>query len=216
MPGSTRQSISSKIFLRTLMDARVKPGHDKVCLCEHVVFTTQLRDPAAQCARVVQKSFALSEGVGNAGCPLHPQPRVQCVGSTRVSSPQVTGTPGIPARNGFNGLCRALPGDEFVLSPSSTDMVLPNPVGLAKTSADLTPATGARTTRFCRTQQSPFVCALLIAHRPKPALPSDLRAGAAASTASHPASVTIMIRPSVGWDGDGYEVIWVSREGKYF
>ena len=28
------------------------------------------------------------EGVGNAGCPLHPQPRVQCVGSTRVSSPR--------------------------------------------------------------------------------------------------------------------------------
>jgi hypothetical protein len=25
-----------------------------------------------------------NEGVGNAGCPLHPQPRVQCVGSTRV------------------------------------------------------------------------------------------------------------------------------------
>jgi hypothetical protein len=30
-------------------------------------------------------------------------------------------TPGIPARNGFNGLFRALPGDEFVLSPSSAD-----------------------------------------------------------------------------------------------
>src|SRR5258705_8918327 len=30
--------------------------------------------------------------------------------------------------------------------------VLRDPVGLAKTSADLTPATGARTTRFCRTQ----------------------------------------------------------------
>jgi hypothetical protein len=28
------------------------------------------------------------EGVGNAGRPLHPQPRVQCVGSTRVSSPR--------------------------------------------------------------------------------------------------------------------------------
>jgi hypothetical protein len=25
------------------------------------------------------------------------------------------GTPGIPARNGFNGLCRALLGDEFVI-----------------------------------------------------------------------------------------------------
>src|SRR5712664_3183503 len=28
------------------------------------------------------------EGVGNAGCPLHPQPRVQSVGGTRVSSPR--------------------------------------------------------------------------------------------------------------------------------
>src|SRR6202030_3018040 len=37
-----------------------------------------------------------AEGAGKAGCPLHPQPRVQCVGSTRVSSPQVTGTPGLP------------------------------------------------------------------------------------------------------------------------
>jgi hypothetical protein len=27
-------------------------------------------------------------------------------------------SPGIPTRNGFNGLFRALPGDEFVLSPS--------------------------------------------------------------------------------------------------
>jgi hypothetical protein len=39
---------------------------------------------------------------------------------------------------------------------------------------------------------------------------------AAASTASHPASVTIAIRPSVGWDSDGYEVIWVGRKRKYF
>src|SRR6202035_2614068 len=29
-----------------------------------------------------------------------------------------TGTPGIPARNGFNGLLRALPGDRALLSPS--------------------------------------------------------------------------------------------------
>jgi hypothetical protein len=32
-----------------------------------------------------------------------------------------TGSPGIPARNGFNGFLRALPGDEFFLSPSLTD-----------------------------------------------------------------------------------------------
>jgi hypothetical protein len=60
------------------------------------------------------------EGVGNAGCPLHPQPRVQS-GKHTGGSHRSTGTPGIPARNGFNGLFRALPGDEFVLSPSSAD-----------------------------------------------------------------------------------------------
>src|ERR1700693_4818652 len=38
-------------------------------------------------------------------------------------------SPGIPARNGFNGFLRALPGDRAFLSPSSAD-----------TSANLTPA----------------------------------------------------------------------------
>src|SRR5258705_11930941 len=68
------------------------------------------------------------EGVGNAGCPLHPRPRVHfvLVERTRVttSTPE---SPGIPARNGFNGFLRALPGDPsffasitcvFVLSKS--------------------------------------------------------------------------------------------------
>src|SRR6202171_3862993 len=40
-----------------------------------------------------------------------------------------TGTPGIPARNGFNGFLRALPGDRACLSPSSALLL-----------ADLTPA----------------------------------------------------------------------------
>ena len=51
---------------------------------------------------------------------MHPQPRVQCVESTRVSHHRSTGTPGIPARNGFNGFLRALPGDRACLSPSSS------------------------------------------------------------------------------------------------
>jgi len=37
----------------------------------------------------------ITEGAGNAGCPLHPQPRVQSVQSTRVSHHRFTGTPGI-------------------------------------------------------------------------------------------------------------------------
>src|SRR6266851_1219228 len=59
------------------------------------------------------------KGVGNAGCPLHPRPRVHLVlvESTRVttSTPE---SPGIPARNGFNGFLRALPGDRACLPPS--------------------------------------------------------------------------------------------------
>ena len=77
------------------------------------------------------------EGVGNAGCPLHPRPRVHLVvvERTRVttSTPE---SPGIPARNGFNGFLRALPGDRALLPPSPTDIVLSKPGW-----ADLTPRT---------------------------------------------------------------------------
>ena len=77
------------------------------------------------------------EGVGNAGCPLHPRPRVHfvVVERTRVttSTPE---SPGVPARNGFNGFLRALPGDRAVLPPSPTDYVLSKPGW-----ADATPRT---------------------------------------------------------------------------
>jgi hypothetical protein len=44
----------------------------------------------------------------------------------------------------------------------------------------------------------------VIAHGSKPAPRSHRAPDAAASTASRPASVTIAIRPSVGWDSGGY------------
>ena len=70
------------------------------------------------------------EGVGNAGCPLHPQPRAHfvLVKRTRVttSTPE---SPGIPARNGFNGFLRALPGDRALLPPSFADTTCQNPAG---------------------------------------------------------------------------------------
>ena len=60
--------------------------------------------------------------------------------------------PAFPAR-WFYGLCRALPGDEFLLPPSPTNWRLASKPGWAlQISAGLTPATGARTTRFCRPQ----------------------------------------------------------------
>jgi hypothetical protein len=95
---------------------------------------TCLRHLATSSVRVVIKSFARkSEGAGNAGCPLHPQPRVECK-NTRVSHHESTGTPGIPARDGFNGFLRALPGDRALLPPSSARC--------GSTLANLMPASG--------------------------------------------------------------------------
>jgi hypothetical protein len=74
------------------------------------------------------------EGVGNAGCPLHPRPRVHLVvvERTRVttSTPE---SPGIPARNGFNGFLRALLGDRACLPPSLSGLrFFLRPVGPTK------------------------------------------------------------------------------------
>src|SRR5713226_602770 len=83
------------------------------------------------------------EGVGNAGCPLHPRPRVHLVvvERTRVttSTPE---SPDVPARNGFNGFLRALPGDRALLPPSSSGYVLSKPGRADLTPQDLTPASG--------------------------------------------------------------------------
>jgi len=75
------------------------------------------------------------KGVGNAGCPMHPQPRAR-IGSeecARVFTASSPDQPGIPARERFDGLWRTLPGDEFVLPPSPANMFCLRPVGPTKT-----------------------------------------------------------------------------------
>src|SRR5260370_597651 len=69
------------------------------------------------------------EGVGNAGCRLHPQPRVRfvLVESTRVN--EYTGITRRSRTQWFYGLLRALPGDRACLTPSSADMFCLSPVG---------------------------------------------------------------------------------------
>ena len=142
------------------------------------------------------------EGVGNAGCPLHPQPRVQCVGSTRVSSPQVhRDHPAFPHAMVLTAY--------FVLSPVTglfchrrpRTNVAPKPGRADITSANLTPASGRQdhaTSPYATTSfvSSPFDRSQVF----QLALPSRCAPNAAASTASHPASLTIRIRPSVGRD----------------
>src|SRR5450631_442431 len=67
---------------------------------------TRLRDLAASSARGSLRSFRplQSESAGNAGCPMHPQPRVRWGSEvcTRVFKAEAPETSGIPARNGFN------------------------------------------------------------------------------------------------------------------
>src|SRR5712672_2775933 len=83
------------------------------------------------------KNLPPKEGVGNAGCPLHPRPRVHLVlvERTRVttSTPE---SPGIPARNGFNGFLRALPGEPGLFATITCGYVLSKPGW-----ADATPQT---------------------------------------------------------------------------
>src|ERR1700730_8385018 len=99
-------------------------------------------------------------------------------------------SPGIPARNGFNGFLRDLPGDRAFLSPSSLRSLLLK---------NLTPASRRQT------------------HTTSPSASKTLSSLASlASIASNPASVTIAIRPSSGVDGGGYKLICGFGKSEYF
>ena len=116
---------------------------------------------------------ATQEGRGECRVPVAPAASCAKVESTRVSHHEVApGSPGIPARNGFNGLLRALPGDRAFLSPSPADRSL---------SSNLTPASRRQDHTTSPSASAPFV------------------KSASASTASRPTFVTIAKRPF--WSG---------------
>ena len=69
-------------------------------------------------------------------------------------------SPGIPARNGFNGLLRDLPGDRAFLSPSSCGLESLSAPGWADTPPqDLTPASRRQNHTTSPSASAPFVCA---------------------------------------------------------
>jgi hypothetical protein len=70
---------------------------------------------------LIHSRLKKTEGAGKAGCPLHPQSRVRNKKAHERRHHRFTGLTRPSLRNGFNGLFRALPGDEFVLSPSSAN-----------------------------------------------------------------------------------------------
>ena len=113
-----------------------------------------------------------------------------CKGRKHTSSHHGrTGTPGIPARNGFNGFLRALPGDRALLSPSSALLL-----------ANLTPASRRQDHTTSPSASARFVKRAARVHR----IPC-------------PTSVTIAKRPSV-WDGMArlLNLIWGKLEAEYF
>jgi hypothetical protein len=137
--------------------------------------------------------------------------------------PQVRRNTRPSLRSGFNGLWRALPGDEFVLPPSLTDWRFLEARSGSTISISLTPATGAGTTRFCRPQlpsrgaPTGLMCCRpkfpakafrrrssarhSIAHKPKLTLRTHRAPDAAASTATCPNVRDDGRRPSggTGW-----------------
>src|SRR5260370_37219850 len=138
-----------------------------------------------------------TEGVGNAGCPLHPQPRVQ--NKTKHTSVVTTGppeSPGVPTRNGFTAYIVLSPVSEFVLSPSSANIACLSPVGPTRLRE-------FNTSNGCQNHTAlPYANSAVrqraVDRSRDPALRYRHTPDAAASTASRPASVTIAIRPSSG------------------
>ena len=96
---------------------------------------------ATRSARAVDKSSA-QRGRGERRMPV--APAASCAlgsGRTHTSNNEYPESPGVPARNGFNGFLRALPGDRALLPPSPCGLkVLSSPVEPNEPPQHLTPA----------------------------------------------------------------------------
>jgi hypothetical protein len=111
-----------------------------------------------------------TEGAGNAGRTMRPQPCVQNNKAHKRSHHGHTGITRHSPRNGFNGFLRTLPGDRAFLPPSPRRNCVPQ---------NLTPASGRQD------------------HTTSPSASGALRRCApSASTASRLTSMTIAKRPS--------------------
>ncbi len=127
------------------------------------------------------------------------------VESTRVSHHRSTGTPGIPARNGFNGFLRALPGDRAFLSPSSSGYGFVRARSGRQASAGLDAGVEASGPHdfAVRSNISRQHAVDRSQAETRPAITSRAKR-CRVHRIPCPTSVTIAKRPSVGRDGKGY------------
>ena len=141
--------------------------------------------------------------------------RVCSVESTRVSHHGHTGITRHSPRNGFNGFLRALPGVRILGCHRHRRIRFCQTRSGRLASADLAPATGARTTRLRRPQPAPFVRARFVRSQAEPALRSPHAPDAAASTASRPASMTMANAPLGDGTAEDILLIWGSWQVKF-
>ena len=129
---------------------------------------TRVLVPAARFARVVQtNTLKEAEGAGNAGCALHPRPRVQQK-NTRVSNHRYTASTGIP--------CTMVLTVSFVISPVTGLFchrhfagIIPRTLAPASGRQDHTTSPSASAPlvlRRCRVHRIPYPTSVTIASRP--------------------------------------------------
>jgi hypothetical protein len=120
LPGSTRQSISSK---KCSCEDGWMPGSSpgmtivfvSTSQTANTASQTQPHDLATSSARVIPQTFRPSkeEGAGKTGCTLHPRSRAQRHTRKRARAYRFSGgNPAFPAQ-WFYDLFRALPGDRL-------------------------------------------------------------------------------------------------------
>src|ERR1700688_395517 len=104
------------------MDARIPATpaefEQETVETDTVLLTPWVRILAARCVRGFVTFPLKKEGAGNAGCPLHPQPRVQSETSTRVYSPQVHRTVRRFLRNGVTAYSVLSPANRYRIHTS--------------------------------------------------------------------------------------------------
>jgi len=145
-------------------------------------------------------SLRKTKGAGNAGCALHPRSRVQSAQKKAHTSIQVQRRQSdIPCAMALR-LMPCSPRRRIRLVTVAAGLIADRSGRIDAATDSLAPATGVGTTRFCRTQQTPFVLRACCSLTARPPCEQACAPDAAASTASQPAFVTIAKRPFPGWD----------------